>query len=98
MSKRDETTSGLRPQVRYVQRMKLKGTIRRNDLEGGHWTFETSDGKTYQLTGHLADAKDGMHATVEGKIDKSVMGIGMTGPHFAVEKLEGTGPHKHGAN
>ena len=67
-ARREEGASGLPPQVRYGPRMKLKGTIRRNDLEGGHWTFETSDGKTYQLTGHLADAKDGMHATIEGKI------------------------------
>jgi len=28
-----------------------------------------------------------MHAEVEGKVDKNVMGIGMTGPHFAVQKL-----------
>ncbi len=94
----DEGASGLPPQVRYVRPMKLKGTIRRSDLEGGHWTFETSDGKTYQLTGHLADAKDGMHATIEGKIDKSVMGIGMTGPHFAVEKVVGSNADNAGTH
>ena len=67
--------------------MKLKGTIRRNDLEGGHWTIETEKGDTYQLQGKLDGCKDGMKAEVEGKVDKGAMGIGMTGPHFAVQKL-----------
>jgi hypothetical protein len=67
--------------------MKLTGTIRRNDLEGGHWTIETEKGEHYQLTGAIKDCKDGMKAEVEGKVDKGAMGIGMTGPHFAVEKL-----------
>lgn len=68
--------------------MKLKGTIRRNDLEGGHWVIETDKGETYQLTGSLAECKDGMKAEVEGKVDKGAMGIGMTGPHFAVQSLK----------
>ena len=28
-----------------------------------------------------------MKAEVEGKVDKDAMGIGMTGPQFAVQKL-----------
>ena len=67
--------------------MKLKGTIRRNDLEGGHWTLETEGGDRYQLVGAVADCKDGMRAEVEGKVDKGAMGIGMTGPHFTVDKI-----------
>ena len=67
--------------------MKLKGTIRRSDLEGGHWVLETESGEQYQLTGSVADLKDGMRAEVEGKVDKGAMGIGMTGPHFTVQKL-----------
>jgi hypothetical protein len=67
--------------------MKLKGTIRRSDLEGGHWVFETDSGDTYQLTGTVADAKDGMRAEVEGKVDKQAMGFGMLGPHLAVHKI-----------
>jgi len=42
--------------------MKLKGTIRRSDLAGGHWTFQTDKGETYQLTGKLEGAKDGLKA------------------------------------
>lgn len=67
--------------------MKLKGTIRRNDLEGGHWTIETDGGERYQLVGATTGCKDGMKAEVEGKVDKNAMGIGMTGPHFTVEKI-----------
>ena len=67
--------------------MKLKGTIRRSDLEGGHWLLEASDGTNYQLVGETGACKDGMKAEVEGKVDKNAMGIGMTGPHFTVEKI-----------
>ena len=67
--------------------MKLKGTIKRNDLEGGHWTIETDKGERYQLVGELDSCKDGMKAEVEGKVDKGMMGIGMTGPSFTVEKM-----------
>jgi hypothetical protein len=67
--------------------MKLKGTIRRSDLAGGHWVMETNGGETYQLTGSISSAKDGMHAEVEGKVDKNAVGIGMTGPFFIVLKL-----------
>jgi hypothetical protein len=72
----------------YRRHMKLKGTIRRNDLEGGHWVIETDKGETYQLTGSLAGCKDGMKAEVEGKVDKGAMGIGMTGSHFTVQSLK----------
>jgi hypothetical protein len=67
--------------------MKLKGTIRRSDLEGGHWLLDASDGTSYQLVGETKGCKDGMKAEVEGKVDKNAMGIGMTGPHFNVEKI-----------
>ena len=70
--------------------MKLKGTIRRSDLEGGHWVLETEGGEHYQLTGSLAGCKDGMAAEVEGKVDKGAMGIGMTGPQLAVQKITAT--------
>ena len=67
--------------------MKLKGTIRRSDLEGGQWVLETQNGERYQLTGSLAGCQDGLVAEVEGKVDKSAMGIGMMGPHLNVQKI-----------
>lgn len=72
----------------YRRGMKIKGTIRRNDLEGGHWVIETDKGETYQLVGAVDGAKDGMQAEVEGKVDKGAMGIGMTGPHFTVQSIK----------
>jgi hypothetical protein len=86
------TASGLAPthqaQARYRSKMKLKGTIRRSDLEGGHWLLEASDGTNYQLVGAVSECKDGMKAEVEGKVDKDAMGIGMTGPHFTVSSIK----------
>jgi Protein of unknown function (DUF5818) len=67
---------------------KLKGTIRRNDLEGGHWVLETDDGETYQLVGSVDGCKDGARVEVEGKVDKGAMGIGMTGPQLAVQSIK----------
>ena len=71
-----------------VSRMKLKGTIRRNDLEGGHWMIESDGGDMYQLVGKVDGCKDGMKAEVEGKVGKGAMGIGMTGPHFTVSHIK----------
>ena len=67
--------------------MKLKGTIRRNDLEGGHWTLDTGK-ETYQLSGAIDGAKDGLQVEVEGKVEQDMMGIGMTGPQFTVQSLK----------
>ncbi|MGE0546507.1 MAG: hypothetical protein AB7O24_03485 [Kofleriaceae bacterium] len=67
--------------------MKLKGTIRRNDLEGGMWMLDAEGGESYQLTGALDGAKDGIKAEVEGTVDRNAMGFGMSGPQFAVQKL-----------
>src|SRR5215510_10897820 len=64
----------------YRAFMKLKGTIRRSDLEGGLWLLETEGGDRYQLVGKVEAARDGMRAEVEGKVDKNAMGFGMAGP------------------
>ena len=32
---------------------KFRGTVRKNDLEGGHWQLVADDGKTYVLQGAL---------------------------------------------
>jgi hypothetical protein len=68
--------------------MKLKGTIRRSDLEGGLWTFEADDGETYQLTGKTDGCKDGLKAEVDGKVDQEQMGFGMSGAHFQVSSIK----------
>ena len=65
--------------------MKLKGTICRTDVEGGHWLLKTEGGDQYQLTGTITDVKDGMRVEVEGKVDKGAFGIGMAGPTLDVK-------------
>src|SRR5262249_25018825 len=82
-----ERPRAARPGSSYRLHMKLKGTIRRSDLEGGHWVLETDSGERYQLTGSLGGCKDGQAVEVEGKVDKNAIGIGMTGPHLAVQKI-----------
>lgn len=66
---------------------KIVGTVKKNDLAGGLWVLETDSGETYQLAGKVAGLRDGMKASLEGKVAKDVMGIGMVGPTFQVDKL-----------
>lgn len=65
---------------------KLSGTIKKSDLEGGHWLLVTGDGQQYQLEG-AKGIKDGQHVVVEGKVERDAMGIGMTGPILKVKKV-----------
>jgi hypothetical protein len=67
--------------------MKLKGTIRRSDLEGGHWILVVEGGEQYQLTGALGNATDGASVEVEGKVDKGAVSFGMMGAQFTVNKI-----------
>jgi hypothetical protein len=67
--------------------MKVKGTIKRTDVEGGAWLLQADNGEQYQLTGKVDGAKDGQRVEVEGNVDKNAMGFGMMGAHFAVQKL-----------
>lgn len=65
---------------------KFTGTVKRSDLEGGHWLLETDDGDQYQLD--TSDGlEDGQQVEVEGKVDKGAFGIGMTGPTIKVSKI-----------
>ena len=62
-----------------------RGTIRKNDLEGGFWELVTDNGDHYQLRGGDDGLRsEGQQVEVEGKIDKGGFGIGMTGPYLDV--------------
>ena len=64
---------------------KLKGTIKKNDLEGGFWELHADDGEHYQLRGGPEDlCVEGQRVEVEGKVDKGAFGIGMSGPTLDV--------------
>jgi hypothetical protein len=65
---------------------KYRGTIRRSDLEGGHWQLEADDGTTYVLEGAPAGVtQDGAKVELEGKVDADAMGFAMTGPTLKVK-------------
>jgi Protein of unknown function (DUF5818) len=67
--------------------MKVTGTIRHSDLEGGHWVLETDKGERYQLEGDPSHFKDGLRAELTGELKHDQMGIGMMGAHFRVKKV-----------
>jgi Protein of unknown function (DUF5818) len=65
---------------------KLKGTIKKNDLEGGFWELHAEDGEHYQLRGGGDGlCVEGQRVEVEGKVDKGGFGIGMSGPILDVK-------------
>jgi len=65
---------------------KFRGTVRRSDLEGGHWQLEADDGTTYVLEGAPAAVEaDGAKVEVDGKVDDQAMGVAMTGPTLKVK-------------
>jgi hypothetical protein len=65
---------------------KFRGTVRRNDLEGGHWQLVAEDGTTYVLEGQTGGIEsDGARVEIDGAVDKGAMGIAMTGPILKVK-------------
>lgn len=68
---------------------KFRGTIRRNDLEGGHFQLVADDGTAYQVEGSDPALKqDGARVEVEGAVDKGAMSFAMTGPILKVTSVK----------
>ena len=64
---------------------KFRGTVRKNDLEGGIWELHADGGERYQLrTQDKGLLVDGQKVEIDGKVDRGAMGIGMTGAHLDV--------------
>ena len=60
--------------------MKIKGTVKKEDLGSGVFYLEAEDGKTYLLNANDPKMrKDGLVVEVEGKVDEGAAGIGMSG-------------------
>lgn len=77
----------MRRRLGYARPMsKYRGTVRKNDLEGGFWELETGDGERYQLRGGDAGLRvEGQSVEVDGKVDQGGgFGIGMTGAYLDV--------------
>lgn len=65
---------------------KYKGTIRKNDLEGGFWELHTDSGERYQLSGGDASLHhDGVRVEIDGHVDRNAFTFGMTAPVLKVK-------------
>jgi len=68
---------------------KFRGTIRRNDLEGGHWQLVAENGSEYVLDVETGDGGlvDGAQVEVDGTIEKNDLSFAMTGPTLRVKSI-----------
>ena len=62
------------------------GSVRHNDLEGGFLELVTEGGDVYRLSG--GSAKVGARVRVTGRVERGGIGIHMSGPALAVERIE----------
>ena len=68
---------------------KFRGTIRRNDLEGGHWQLVAENGSEYVLDVETSDASlsDGAKVEIDGTFEKTALSFAMTGPTLHVKSI-----------
>jgi hypothetical protein len=68
---------------------KFRGTIRRNDLEGGHWQLVAENGSAYVLDVETGDAGlvEGAQVEIDGTIEKNDLSFAMTGPTLRVKSI-----------
>lgn len=72
---------------------KYRGTLRRNDLEGGHWQLLTDGGDAYVLEGSAVESAggtlvDGARVEISGDVDKQALSFAMTGPTLMVKSIK----------
>lgn len=73
---------------------KYRGTLRRNDLEGGHWQLVADDGDAYVLDraslGSEGDVTlvDGVRVEIVGEVDRQALSFAMTGPTLKVKSIK----------
>ena len=68
---------------------KLRGTIRKSDLEGGVYQLVTDDGESYEVEGLDPLLKqEGARVEVDGSVDKNVLSFTMTGPRLKVRSVK----------
>jgi hypothetical protein len=69
---------------------KFQGTVRRNDLEGGHWQLVASDGTEYVLDVAAGEPSlaDGARVEIEGSVDRAALSFAMTGPTLKVKSIK----------
>jgi hypothetical protein len=68
---------------------KLRGTIRKSDLEGGVYQFHADNGDIYELEGtDPLLRKEGAKVEIDGHVDKNAMSFTMTGPRLTVKSIK----------
>jgi hypothetical protein len=68
---------------------KFRGTIKHNDLEGGHYQLVADDGTTYQVDGSdPALREDGARVEIDGAVDRGALSFAMTGPILKVKSVQ----------
>lgn len=68
---------------------KIRGIIRKSDLEGGHTQLVAEDGTTYAVEGTAAvHQPDGTRVEVEGTVDRAAFSLAMTGPVLKVTSVK----------
>jgi len=68
---------------------KLRGTIRKSDLEGGVYQLVADDGTIYELEGNdPLLRKEGTKVEIDGSVDKNALSFSMTGPRVKVKSVK----------
>jgi hypothetical protein len=76
--------------LRYTSPMaKFRGTIKYNDLEGGHYVLAADDGMNYELEGQDPILRrDGARVEIDGTVDRATLSLSMTGPRLKVKSVK----------
>ena len=68
---------------------KFRGTIKKNDLEGGFWQLVADDGTTYTLEDAPKDITvEGARVEIDGAVDRNAMSFTMAGPTLKVKSAK----------
>ena len=70
--------------------MRINGTVRYFNLEGGFWAVRGDDGVTYDPIAGLAPAfqRENLRVTIVAKIRSDMAGIHMVGPIVEILSIE----------
>lgn len=67
---------------------KIRGTLKKSDLEGGHMQLLAEDGTTYEIEGQdPLLSRDGARVEIEGSVDRAAFSLAMTGPRLKVKSV-----------
>ena len=67
---------------------KMRGTIRKNDVEGGVYQFHADNGDVFEVDG--SDPllhSEGASVEIDGSVDKNAVSFTMTGPRLKVKSV-----------